>query len=269
MNQELNGSVFNEPPKKKSSAPLIILLFLLIIGGVGAYLYFGTDIFKKEEPKKEENKQQEKQEEKKEEKKEEVTSSLSGEYEKDGKVIILFEKSKRVVMLEYENGDIALDVTSDGLKYGSFDEECIIKVNGTELTVTSNNMAGLESGTYKKTKEYTKEKYYEDHYGNSEYLTSKYTGQFTNGKKYVDMYQTEKDEVRVNIVSQNNNSYIGYEHDFKIQADGSLKEDDGSTITINGDKITVSLTNKEYSKDLDGEYTKSKELTIDYILENY
>ena len=275
MNQDMNSMVPGIE-KKKSKAPILIISILVIIIGVGLYLFFGTDLFKKDEVKPDNNKQQEqKEEEKKEEKKEkekqseQSTSSISGKYEHDGESIFLFEKSSKVVMLEYENGDIALDVTDEGLKYGSFDEECRITINGDEITIKSNNMDGLTSGVYKKTKEYTKEDYFDKHIGNSEYINSKYNVQYKNGSKTVDIFQLDKNEVRVNLVSQDNDGYIGYEHDFTIQTDGSLKEDNSSTITIDGDTIMVSLADREYSSKFDGTYKKSKDLTIDYILENY
>ena len=265
MNQEMNNMVPGVEPKKKSKAPILIIGIVAVVIGVGLYLFFCTDLFKKEEPK---NDSTPKQEEKKDDKKEEEVILFNGEYEKDGKTIILFQTSKEKVYMESDAADMPLDIKGSTIKGSSFDNEITIKVSDGKIEVTS-TIEGLPSGTYTKTNEYTKEKYYEHHIGNSEYLTSKYNGIYKNGNKTVEIFQVEKDKVRVNAVSQDNNSYVGYEHEFTIEADGTLKENDGSTIKLTDKSLELNLKDESYGKALNGTYTKEKDITIDYIIENY
>ena len=248
---------------------LILLGLVLIIAG-GALFVTDKDKYFKDEKKSEEKTPTE---EPKEASGGNLEGNYSGIYEKDGIMVKLFEM----------NNDVFFDIQSDEVSLSSKGElqnkQVEVDLFGTITIKFEDNKLVISyeaddkiAGEYSKRDEYTKEDFYMENYGDAQFLNGKYNAEYQKDTATVKMYQVNENTVYVEITDSNMDSMVSYAADFTLEGENTLKSelfDSNVTITLVDEKITVEAASTDENSNIaqiNGEYEKTKNLTIDDII---
>ena len=248
---------------------LILLGLVLIIAG-GALFVTDKDKYFKDEKKSEQNSQTE-------EPKEAITDKIEGNYngiyEKDGTMVKIFEM----------NNEIFFDIQSDEVSLSSKGElhnhQVEVDLFGTitikfdvDKIIINYETDDKISGEYLRSDGYTKEDYYMEKFGDPQLLNGKYNARYQKDTAVIKMYQVNENTVYVEINDSNMDSMVSYASDFNIETENVLKSElfeSNITITLTDEKLTVEATSTDENSNIaqiNGEYTKEKELTIEDII---
>lgn len=204
--------------------------------------------------------------------KEITSSSFNGIYEyKHNKLyVVALDKDNLEFYYtdEYDNKNFGkLFFQNDIAKSDDFIEAVTLRLDDNKLIVDAQNIDNLSSGTYKKIKDYTIDKYYEDAYGLSKYYGSKYTGKFKNGKDTVYIYQPRENYVVFNSEIEGASTYC----EIKLEDKNDLKcqiFDSEYTLKLDDNKLYYTAK-YETSENYEGIFTKEGTLSKKEIIKNF
>ena len=198
-----------------------------------------------------------------------TAKDYEGVYESETAKLRLYNLEKNKLALNIE-GDYVysreVEVINGKITIQGYEENATVILSDDKKSITISGENKNITGEYKKTAAYTKEEYFNDYYGDMQYLNSKYNGKYTLENATLMMYQSEKDEVRVLITKGTGTS----DTVFEIKEDGSLYEeflDDVYTIKF-GENSVIFATDKG-EKQYDGTYIYAGAITIDDIIANF
>lgn len=151
---------------------------------------------------------------------------------KDNKVVITLSKT-----------EITLEYTEDGINVSKNDK--------------------IKYGLYKKTKDYTKEEFYSESFGNIDYVKSDLNYVYRKGESVLYLYEKEQDRIRLMCTFKDKSfdlelSKTGDYYSTEIFEEKYRVDiiDNGVKLTLDGDSLS----------DFDGSYTKDKKLEMDEII---
>ena len=269
----------NEEKKKSGKTlPIIIILLGLILIGVGLFIYFGTDTFKKEN--KNENKNENKQGEP-------VADKFEGIYAAENDKLYIYKKSNNVIhYMIGGNFEGTAKVTGDVAK-----EENTFKENeyfefklvdgGIELsyhTEEQNKEVAIDTGKYNKVSEYTKDNVYKEAVGDPALLTSKYSGVYKSGNITLYLYQTNEKNVMIETLSSSKDSFS---ETFEIIEDNKLGAKDffdentiAYEITFNDREFSLKVNDQvfgfdEEDKKFESTYSFERDITQSEIITEF
>lgn len=224
---------------------VIILIFLMV-----AILFTGCDI-----------------------EKEITASSFNGVYEYNNIQLYVIAISKDE--LEYyfidedENDNYGTLYYLDEIaKNRDFDELIKLSLDEDNLIVETKNIDNLESGTYKKIKDYSLDEYYEKAYGDDNYCQSKYNGKFINGKDIVYLYQPREEYIVFYSDVNNSTSYC----EVKLNEANALRCEIFDTkyiIQLDDNKLYYEVQAAEIEDNYEGTFTKEKTLSKKAIIKTF
>ena len=262
-------------PKKKTGLCITIILIGLILIGTGLFLFFGTDLFKKEDKKEKGN-----------ETKDEVNEvdKFVGIYvNNEDKLIIRKTSTRGFYYILGGNFEGTAIVTGDTAKQNDlFKEEEYFEFKIVEGGIDVSYHAGedvsvaVETGKYTKIAEYSKDNVYKEVIGDPSYLTSKYSGIFKSGDIELYLYQINEKQVKVDTKGK-----LSFSKDFEIVSDNKLVAksffDENETefeITFNDKQFTLTANENVFGFDEDDKqfaltYTFANQVTKEMILNNF
>lgn len=160
-------------------------------------------------------------------------------------------------------------IFNDKNKITSLDNEITIENGNNEIIVTSNSEK-LSSGTYKKTKNYTKEEFKKDVVGETKYLNTNINGVFKKDKIEIEIYQYSENQAYVYIKTPElitittldiKNGKIDSKTEQTIFGE-YIKNEIKIDITENNLTINAYSSDPEYIFNfINGTYTKTKKIT--------
>lgn len=272
----MNEEKITEVPKKKGKASIIIILIGLILIGTGLFLFFGTDLFKKEN--KDNNKEKEPVSE--------VTAAdkFEGIYTAENDKMYVYKTGKNEI--HYMIGDSfegVAEVNGETAKEsylfneGEYFEFKIVE-GGIELSYHSDEgkEVAIDLGKYTKTADYSKENVYKEAVGDPALLNSKYSGIYKKGNISLYLYQTNEKEVKIEA-----NGDLSFSETFDIISDNKLGAKDFFDPEVNAFEIT--LGDKEFTltvnedvfgfdkedKEFAGAYTFDSNITQDIVMNEF
>ena len=226
--------------KNKKSISVIIILLGLVLIGTGLFLFFGTDLFKKEDKTNNGNKGSKT-----------VTTSAEqfvGIYaNKNDKLYIRVLKDNEIHYMISGNFDGFAKIEGDSAKEKSYFEDDIYNEfklvdGGIEFIyhAPEDHEIACETGIYKKVAEYTKDNIYKEAVGDPSLLSSKYSGVFKNGEIELYVYQINEKEVKVDATGD-----VLFSETFEIVNDNKLVAKDFFDENKNAFEIT--FNDKQFS----------------------
>lgn len=182
-------------------------------------------------------------------------------YTKDGKeVIVTIELSNYSFMNQEE-------VKDGKLSMKTIEDKTTITLSKDKKTIfIVSDFKEINNTSFKKEKDYTKEDFYQNNYGDLKLLDNKYNGIFKLDNKEIRIYQ--KDEETIRALIEENNSSMDIE--FKIMKENTLEGEvleDKYIINLEDDSIIFNTVNGD--NNFDGTYEKVGKQTIDDILNSY
>ena len=151
--------------------------------------------------------------------------------------------------------------------YEFIDEIIKLTLDNDTLLVETENVEDIPNGTYNRVSNYTIDQYYEDCYGFSKYIDSKYSGKYTNNDGKVYMYQPIKNHIE--IFASVKDSIVECYVDFDEQDDLSCEIFDTKYIfDLDNDKLTFKIESTE-GANYDGVFTKTGSMTKTEIINNF
>jgi len=162
------------------------------------------------------------------------------------------------------NGDISNDTSFVEDDFG----ETKVKIDATDTGIkVESTKEDLPSGDYAKQSAYSKEEFFkEENFGDPQYLNSTYNGLYKLDDRTIEMYQDSATTVRIEVVSGSTVSSLSYE----IRQDGTLYGkifESEYLVTLNGDTLTFKTQKGEDGDKFDGVYTKTGQVTMDYLIQ--
>lgn len=276
----MNEEKVVEVPKKRGNKSIIIILIGLLLIGTGLFLFFGTDLFKKE--KKENNNGNGK------EPVSEVgdADKFEGIYAAENNKLYIYKTSKTEIhYMIGDNFEGVAEVNKDTAKESYLfheDEYFEFKLvdGGIELSYHSaeEKEVAVDLGKYTKIAEYTKDNVYKEAVGDPSLLTSKYSGIYKKGNITLYLYQTSEKEVIVETILQ---SDVSFSETFDINADNKLGAKDffdenvnAFEITFNGKEFNLTVNEDvfgfdEEDKEFAGTYTFDSNITQDIVMNEF
>lgn len=272
----MNEEKITEVPKKKGKVSIIIILIGLILIGTGLFLFFGTDLFKKDN--KDNNKEKEPVSE--------VTAAdkFEGIYTAENDKMYVYKTGKNEI--HYMIGDSfegVAEVNGETAKEsylfneGEYFEFKIVE-GGIELSYHSDEgkEVAIDLGKYTKTADYSKENVYKEAVGDPALLNSKYSGIYKKGNISLYLYQTNEKEVKIET-----NGDLSFSETFDIISDNKLGAKDFFDPEVNAFEIT--LGDKEFTltvnedvfgfdeedKEFAGTYTFDSNITQDIVMNEF
>ena len=272
----MNEEKITEVPKKKGKASIIIILIGLILIGTGLFLFFGTDLFKKDN--KDNNKEKEPVSE--------VTAAdkFEGIYTAENDKMYVYKTGKNEI--HYMIGDSfegVAEVNGETAKEsylfneGEYFEFKIVE-GGIELSYHSDEgkEVAIDLGKYTKTADYSKENVYKEAVGDPALLNSKYSGIYKKGNISLYLYQTNEKEVKIET-----NGDLSFSETFDIISDNKLGAKDFFDPEVNAFEIT--LGDKEFTltvnedvfgfdeedKEFAGTYTFDSNISQDIVMNEF
>ena len=198
-----------------------------------------------------------------------TAKDYEGVYESETKKLYLYNTGKNQLALNIDGDYIYsrdVEVINGKITIQGYEDNATIVLSEDKKSITISGENANITGEYKKVSAYTKEQYFNDYFGDMEYLNSKYNGKYTLEKATLMMYQSDKETVRVFINKEEASSDTA----FKIEADGSLREeflDDVYTIKFGENSVIFETVKGE--KKFDGTYIYAGVITIDDIIANF
>ena len=194
-------------------------------------------------------------------------SKYNGIYKKDNTIIKLYELSDNRLYYEISGTSGIANINQDNAIATYLENNYIFTVNDNVLTFTTNSN-DYPNGEYEKTQEYTYINVFNDKYGESTYLNTRYNGDYSSKEYTIYMFQINANVVIVYTSYNGNTASLLY----NIMDDGSLVtrlENTEIKIIVNNDNIIYQAngTQDEVNK-LNGTHNKVKNLTIKDILNN-
>ena len=198
-----------------------------------------------------------------------TANDFNGIYKNDNGEALLYSKDGKTVHVSIELEDYSFthqsEVKDNKLNLEAENKKTIVSLDKNKKTVSiKSDIKELNNMTFKKEKEYSKEQFFNNNYGNSKYLDSKYNGIYKKDNSEIKMYQQYDDTVRVYISKENSS----IDTEFLIKDENTIiseLEEIEYKITIDGDKIQFETTKGD--KEYDGEYKREKTLSQDEIME--
>jgi len=274
----MNEEKIIEVPKKRGNKSIIIILLGLLLIGTGLFLFFGTDLFKKEKEKEKE--------------KETVTEKgnadkFEGIYASENDKIYIRKQSANefhyMISGSFEGTAKVTDETAKEIPM--FDDnryfEFKLVDGGIEISYHSDDQnveVAIDTGKYTKVADYSKDNVYKEAIGDPELLNSKYSGLFK--KDGIELYLIQTSEKNV-MVESSSKSETDLSDNFEITEENKMGAKDFFDKNVNayeiivGDKTITLTVNEdvfgfdEEKKVLAGTYTFEKEITKDEVLNNF
>lgn len=277
---EFNPTQTENEPKKNNKTLIIIIIAVLAIIGVVAFLFFGTDIFKSKENNNKES------DDPPTPVATDETSKFEGIYQNVNDKIYIHKLNDTeftyMIGGNFQGTAKAKDgVAKEDNKFGT-DEYFEFKLidDGIELSyhADENTEVAAETGLYKKVAEYSKDNIYKEAVGDPSYLTSKYSGIYSNGEIQFYVYQKNDKEVQVSI-SESNSKF--FSELFEIESDNHLvaksffhEDEIAYEITFNDKSFDLKVNSDifgvdEDDKELELTYSYEKEITQEEILDEF
>lgn len=273
--------------KKKNNIKLIVLAIglLLIVVGIILFLVNGNSKNDNNGNKNNDNEPEEKENNTEAEK-------FEGIYLATQDKMVIHKKNN--TEFNYNIGGNFIGVatvngnTAKEKSYNSEDAHFEFKLveNGIEVTYVANEdvEVATDTGIYTKVADYSKDNVYKEIMGDPQYLTSKYSGLYSNGDFKFYVIQRSETEFRV-VLDNSSDNFLILDEKFTLEGDNKLVSKSFFDETMNAYEIT--FNEKEFTlkcnenvfgfdenyKQLELTYTFEKELTQDEIykefLQNY
>lgn len=197
----------------------------------------------------------------------------NGIYENGEDVVYVFQLSENEISFDanINQGYISGTAKIKGnVATGEIFETYTLELKNGKLVFSSSD-SEIESATYTRVKDYSKDDYYKNNYGDPKYLESEFNGVFEKDSTTITIYQLEEDRVEMVIVD--GISY--YSTALEIKDDQLFHESEffGEFSKINAYmedgklNITASSTDKsDVLNRISGVYSKVKDYTMDDIM---
>ena len=257
----------NQDNGKKKNPILFIILGLVLVAVIGIVVFFLLTNNDKEENKDTDKKTEE------QENKPTAELNWSGVYENDNGYITIYQLDNEEFEFNAMIGSNSISgvaqIDGNTAEAEIFDSYTfVLNENSVEFSSTDED---IETNSYPKVKDYTKEDYFTDNYGNITLLENGLNGVFEKDELTITIYQTSEESA--NITISKNNYY--FQRNIEI-IDGKLVHednffDDVETInaTITNDTLTITASSSDPESilnEISGSYTLTKKVTIDDIL---
>ena len=197
----------------------------------------------------------------------EETTTYNGIYQKNDTIIKLYGLTNNRLYYDISGNTGIAIINEDNATATLLDDNYNFKVNDNILTFETNSNK-YPSGKYERNNEYTSENLFNDKYGDTTYLDSKYNGDYSSSSYKLYMFQTKENEVIVCTTYNGNTTSLLY----SIMDDESLisKIDNNEIkITLKNDSITYKTDSERADmKKFNGTHKKVKSLSIKDILNN-
>ena len=200
-----------------------------------------------------------------------VKTEYSGVYRNGDATIKIYQRKDNSISFYLDGIENSVSfegkINNNIVEKSIFDDNYKIAFNNNSLTFETSD-ENATSGTYNKISDYTMRDYYNDNYGDENYINTRYNGEFKQGDIIARLYQKDENIVRVSIYKGLNFHDLEYD----IKEDGNLFTDSFDSkyeIEFNDDSFTFKETSNDESKPFDGTYTKVKSLTMEEILEKF
>ena len=267
-----DGVESNMPNNKKKKPMLLIILGIVVLAAIiVAVVLLLTN--KDKDKNKDNDKKEEVKEEVKEENNPTTEVSWNGVYENEQGTIRLFE---------LEDGELVFDANVDGSfisgtadiegnkAEGEIFDTYTFVLNGDALEFSSSDEE-ITGGTFTKVKDYSKEDYYADNYGDASFLETGLNGVFESNGISITIYQTKADKANIIITKE----YSTYQGEVDVVNGAILYQDeffddiDTISASITGDTLVITAASTDQESllnEVSGSYPRTKTLTVEDIL---
>ena len=287
--EQITVPVQQEVTKPKRNKLLPIIIILAVLAAACAFVYFGTDLIKKD--KKEETK-----EEKTNDKDEKRGENQAGEADKYVGIYAsendkMYIRKKSADSFEYNisgnfmgtakiEGESAKETTS--FNKDTYFEFKIVD-EGIELAYIAdeNSMVAADTGIYKKVGEYTKENVYKEAIGDQQYINSKYSGVFETEGIEIYLVQTSENKAKLTVNKVEDPEVSNITEEFEIQDENKLvaysffnEEEIAYEIEFNDKEFNLIVHDDIFGvhdsdKKLEKTYKYSRSLTTDEVIKAF
>ena len=199
----------------------------------------------------------------------------NGVYENERGIIYIYKLNDEEISFNAQIDGTYYQGTADikgNIAEGEIFNTYTFKLNGVNLEFSSDD-TDVKSGVFVKTKNYTKEDYYKENYGDPKYLETVFNGVFEKDGTTISIYQTNEDTVSMRILSGmslygRNLSINGNELVYENEVFGEISKIN-ITVTENELNIVSSSTDEDsLLNKVSGTYPKTKNYTLDDVLNN-
>ena len=182
-------------------------------------------------------------------------------YTRDGKEVTITIELNNYLFMNQE------EVKDGKISMKTIEDKTTITLSKDKKTIyVKSDFKEMNNTSFKREKDYTKEEFYQNNYGDLKLLDNKYNGIYKLENKEIRMYQKDKNSIRVLIEENTSSMDIVFNKKEENVLDGEVLEDNYK-IAIEDDIIIFETINGE--KDFDGTYEKVGKLTIDDIINSY
>ncbi len=272
FNSNQNVYPQNNNPKKESPAIAIaiITIILLAIAAIVIVLFLNKD--NKKEQKSNTNTQQNNTNTNNSNKSE-IAIKWNGIYENNGDTIILYQYNEKELnyLMNINNHNFSGHADIDkNIATGEIFDTYTFTLNENSIEFTTTNKE-INPGTFQKTKEYSKEDFFHDNFGDDKYLSGTINGIFEKDNITIKIYQSKEDKAYIII----NSSNYAFSRDISI-VNGTLVlegeflgDSEKINVTFTNDGLTITASSSKSDSILNkasGTYKKIKPYTMDEII---
>lgn len=199
----------------------------------------------------------------------------NGIYENGEDVVYVYQLSENEISFDANINEGYISGTAKikgNVASGEIFETYTLELKNKKLVFSSSD-SEIESAVYTRVKDYSKDDYYKNNYGDPKYLESEFNGVFEKDSTTITIYQLEEDRVEMVIVD--GISY--YSTALEIKDDQLFHEseffDEISKINAYIEDGKLNLTSSSTDKSdvlnrISGVYSKVKDYTMDDIINN-
>lgn len=262
-NNDLNHSNnIGQSNKSKKGVLVIILLIVALLGGLGCYFF----IFNKDNSNNNEviNK--------------DVISGIYYDINGDSKLYVYQLNEDEIYFyskIGIGNSSSKLDIEGNVATDGWSERYRLTFLSGQ---IKYEDIEDNETIIFDKNKEYALKEYYSDFYGDANYLTTQFNGEFKNDNTTIKIFQIDEAEVRFEMTSINGGSVLTSSYVMEIKNNELTYESDSfgdikkTNIKFVGDKLIFNFTSTDVENkmnELSGEYSKTKSYTMNDIINEF